>query len=216
MKTIYKFAFACLLTSVLLLNGCSIQEKTQFNADFSGENTTTMDFTLMTKILRDRDSTGNTMKGFMDGMKKGMSEAMGKNTNLRMSFDSTTNQLSMTYAFTNLSTLNEIHATLQENSQQGKSKKKAKSVSYAWKKANKVLIMPGVEGVESFNQFSKNGKNIDSMMVYEMTWDFPKEIETVNDNRLQISANKKTISLHTSADQLLKKPLNEIIITFRD
>ncbi|MDJ1470402.1 hypothetical protein [Xanthocytophaga flava] len=222
MKRYYNALVVC--TSIfILLSGCAIDERTTFNNDFSGESVSTVDLSSFIKILSEKDSTGKAKAGFTKGFRDKIAAEMGGSTNpyashISINYDSVNNHLSMKCTFDNLDMMNKINATMRESNTQ-MSRKKVTYVDYNWKKKDKVLVMPGVEGLESLAELTKSRKgeeNLDSKITYSIVRRFPKEIEKVNDSRLQLSEDKKELSLKTTLAELDKKPLKEIVVTFKN
>jgi hypothetical protein len=210
-----------LLILIGLLASCSIDEKTTFNSDFSGKTTTRMDMTMMVAMISSMDSTGNGKANFYNGFVKAldsMKNVKNRPDKFNMTFDTTSNILSVGYDFKNLDDMNEIGKKLQENQAQATMSESTPKAKYYWKKKGKILVMPGMSELGDMDGLmgGKNdmGKSLSSIgFMIERT--FPKKISKVSDDRIIISADKKTMTFKGTLADLETKPLKEITVTFK-
>lgn len=203
------------LVAVALLTSCTIEEKTSFNANFSGKTTTTVDMTAMITFMSSMDTSGSGKSGFYREIQKGMDSVRNSpsnDMNLEMKFDTVTNALSVSFSFKSLEEANNIAKKLRER-QAGVSS--AEATLYRWEKKGKVLILPGMEDISKLTGGDGSPNPMLSGMTYSMERTFPKKIASVSDSRITISSDKKTITLKTTADELSKNPLTEIKVTFK-
>jgi hypothetical protein len=207
--------FLVLLAAVIFAS-CGIEEKTSFNADFSGKSTTKVDMTTMITFMSSMDTSGNGKSKFYQEIQKGMDSVKNSPTNdmnLEMKFDTVTNALSVSFSFKSLEDANNIAKKLREK--QG-NMSASETPLYRWEKKDKVLIMPGLEDMSKLTGGDGGASNpMLNGMTYTMERTFPKKIVKVSDSRLTISSDGKTISLKTTAEELTKNPLKEIKVTFK-
>jgi hypothetical protein len=207
--------FLGLLTAIVLAS-CGIEEKTSFNADFSGKSTTKVDMTTMITFMSSMDTSGNGKSKFYQEIQKGMDSVKNSpanDINMEMKFDTVTNALSVSFSFKSLEDANNIARKLREK--QG-SMSASETPLYRWEKKGKVLVMPGLDDLSKLSGGESGASNpMLNGMTYTMERTFPKKIAKVSDSRLTISSDGKTISFKTTADELTKNPLKEIKVTFK-
>lgn len=201
---------------ISLLAACSIEEKTTFNADFSGKSTTKVDMTAMITLMGSMDTTGSGKSKFYKEIEKGMDSVRNSKENdlsLEMSFDTVTNALSVSFAFKNLDEANNTAKKLREKNQTmgGGSE----TSLYRWEKKGKVLVMPGLEDISKLAGQDGGSNPMMNGVTYSMVRSFPKKIVKVSDSRIILSDGNKTITFKTTAEQLGKNPLKEITVTFK-
>jgi hypothetical protein len=209
--------FLALLAAVILAS-CGIEEKTSFNADFSGKSTTKVDMTTMIGFMSSMDTSGNGKSKFYQEIQKGMDSVKNSPSNdmsLEMKFDTVTNALSVSFSFKSLDDANNIAKKLREK--QGGTGASSETTLYRWEKKGKILVMPGLEDISKLTGGGDAGASnpMLSGMTYTMERTFPKKIVKVSDSRLKISSDGKTMSFKTTADELTKNPLKEIKVTFK-
>ncbi len=204
------------LASIILVS-CGIEEKTSFNADFSGKSTTKVDMSTMITFMTSMDTSGNGKAQFYKEIEKGMDSVKNSpsnDMNLEMKFDTVTNALSVSYSFKSLEDANNTAKKLREKQQ---SMSSADTPLYRWEKKGKVLVMPGLEDISKLMGGGEGGASNPMLngMTYSMERTFPKKIAKVSDSRLTISSDGKTLTFKTTADELMKNPLKEITVTFK-
>lgn len=205
------------LSAAVILASCVIEEKTSFNADFSGKSTTKVDMTTMITFMTSMDTSGSGKTKFYQEIEKGMDSVKNSpsnDMNLEMKFDTVTNALSVSYSFKSLEDANTTAKKLREKQQ---SMSSSETPLYRWEKKNKVLLMPGLEDMSKLTGGGE-GKASNPMlngMTYTMERTFPKKIAKVSDSRITISSDGKTLTFKATADELMKNPLKEIKVTFK-
>lgn len=212
MRTIILF-----LLAVVVLASCGIEEKTSFNADFSGKSTTKVDMTTMITFMTSMDTSGNGKSKFYKEIQKGMDSVKNSpenDMNMEMKFDTVTNALSVSFSFKSLEEANAIAKKLREK--QG-SMSATETPLYKWQKKDKVLVMPGLEDMSKLAGGGDGGASNPMLngMTYTMERTFPKKVVKVSDSRITISGDGKTITFKATADELTKKPLKDITVTFK-
>jgi hypothetical protein len=201
--------------AAFIFASCGIEEKTSFNADFSGKSTTKIDMSAMISFMTSMDTSGSGKAGFYQEIQKGMDSVKNSpsnDMNLEMKFDTVTNALSVGYSFKSLEDANNTAKKLREKQQ---SMSSADTPLYRWEKKGKVLIMPGLEDISKLMGDGGASNPMLNGMTYTMERTFPKKIIKVSDSRLIISSDGKTLTFKTTADELTKNPLKEIKVTFK-
>ena len=167
----------------------------------------------MIKMMAEMDAS--SLKKFYRGMSQDKLDSIAalksndapltdKNLKMSMSFDSTSNMMRIGFEFKNLEEANILSKQALENN----SKTPVDLVLYEWEKKGKVLIMPGANGGSS-----EGGMGMDQMM-FSIERTFPKKIASVSDDRIAISADKKTLTFKASMEELADNPLPKIVVTF--
>jgi hypothetical protein len=205
------------LLAATLVVACSIEEKTTFNSDFSGKSTTKVDMTTMITFMTSMDTSGNGKSKFYQEIQQGMDSVKNSpanDMNLETKFDTVTNALSVSFSFKSLDDANNIARKLREKNGNFNN---TETPLYRWEKKGKVLVMPGLEDLSKLMGGGESAASNPMLngMTYTMERTFPKKIVKVSDNRITLSSDGKTMTFKTTADELTKKPLKEIKVTFK-
>ena len=197
-----------ILLLLIIAASCSIEEKTVFNKDFSGESNISVD---MTALIAEIDSSD--VSEFYRNMEQDKLDSIaairntdgsmgGKDLKMSMTFDSISNKMGISFEFKNLEEANILSKQALENNSEGP----IDMVPYEWEKKDKILIIPGVNGGET-------GGGI-GVTMFSIERTFPKNIASVNDDRITISADKKTLTFKASMQEMADNPLDKIVVTF--
>lgn len=196
---------------------CTIEEKTTFKSDFSGESVTKVDMSAMISFMSSMDSTGASKskmyKGIQDGMDS-VANSKGNDLGLEVKFDTVTNIISVGYKFKSLDDANEKAKKMAEKNQAaGGTTPKS---FYRWEKKDKVLVMPGLEDFNSALNTQGGASNpMLKGMTISITRSFPQKIAKVSDSRFVLSDGNKTLSFKATIEELTANPVKDITVTFK-
>lgn len=210
-------AFFVFCAAALSMAACTIEEKTTFKSDFSGESVTKVDMSAMISFMSSMDSTGASKSKMYKGIQDGMDSVANSKENdlgLEVKFDTVTNIISVGYKFKSLDDANEKAKKMAEKNQAaGGTTPKS---FYRWEKKDKVLVMPGLEDFNSALNTQGGASNpMLKGMTISITRSFPKKIAKVSDSRFVLSDGNKTLSFKATIEELAANPVKDITVTFK-
>jgi hypothetical protein len=188
-----------LLIIICFIQSCTIRQEYHFNKDFSGTVKSSVDFTMLSNVMKTADTTGkkNSLTDSIDlSFKKAavQLEAAGT-TNVKWGWNDNKTAFYLSYDFKDIETLNKALTTTSPGSESllG-NQSKTKSTTYFIKKGNKLTYKSAkMEGDSLFH--SSQMKTMSEYYKYELIFSFDQKIKKVSSKNAIIQDDGKSIQM---------------------
>ncbi len=189
-----------IISALIFIASCTIQQEYYFHDDFSGTATTTIDMRMLMNTLKSLDTTGTTEdNSFQDSISDSFSETKEKLEelgfkNVKFIWFDDGNVFEMSYDFKDIESLNlslnldngiSSLAQMGDANNKGEFRVKRNTLYYDSPKIKADTAVSEMESMKSYYQ-------------YELIFRFDKEIKKSYNKNAEITATKKTVVLKGS------------------